>query len=210
MATDKKRPKAAFNFTRYRRFGDFRDKVETVSANIAGNTTLYATPSPTVLVVNGHITAMNAAQVQVGQRVPGSVAVRDEAFQQVKTDILDWLDYVQGLANAATYENAIIAITTAGFDVKVSGVYIKPQLRIVTTDNPAFVKLISISAGKNAAYNWQQSSNNGVTWIDLPPTNVANTTVSGLVSKTSYLFRKRSIVKNVVSGWSMPVSIVIQ
>lgn len=210
MATDKKRPTASFNFKAYRRFGDFRDKVGTISANIAGNTTLFATPSPTVLVVNGHIVAMNDAQVLVGQRVPGSKAVRDNAFQVVKTDIRGWLRYVQGLADAGSYEQAIILITSAGFEVKVNGIFMKPDLRIKLTNNFSVIKLIAKSAGPRGAYEWQQSINNGASWTNLPTTTKANTEVSGLTAKTSYLFRFRSVVKSVTSSWSNPVSIIIQ
>ena len=210
MATDKRRPIAAFSFAKVRRIGKFRDKVEIISANIAANATLFVTPIPTVIVVNGHITALIAAQVAVGQRTPGSVAIRDAAFQTVKDDVLGWLRYVQGLADATNYDDAVILITSAGFEVKLNNKYMKPELRIKTTDNPSVIKLIAISAGSRAAYNWQQSINNGNVWTDLPTTNVANTTVSGLTAKAGYLFRMRSVVKSITSGWGMPVSVVIQ
>lgn len=210
MAKDKKRAMAVFNISKLRRLGDFREKVELILADIGGNTTLFPTPSPTVAIVNGHISNLADAQVLVGQRVPGSVAVRNEAYSVVVTDIRNWQRYVQGLADVATFEQAVILITSAGFDLRVNGVYIKPDLRIMLTVNPNVIRLIAKSAGKGAAYEWQQSINNGVLWTNLPVTNVANLQVGGLTSKATYLFRFRSTVKGVTSGWSLPVNIVVQ
>ena len=86
----------------------------------------------------------------------------------------------------------------------------KPELRIKLTDNPNVIKLIAIAAGKRAAYEWQQSTNNGVSWTTLFTTTKASAEVRGLASRTSYLFRFRSVVGTFTSGWSMPVSITIQ
>ena len=73
-------------------YGDFKDKVVEISGKIAGNTTLFATPSPTVLVVDGHIADMETEQANIGLGVPGSVAARDNAVQVVVEDVArKWL-----------------------------------------------------------------------------------------------------------------------
>ncbi len=211
MATLKKRITVVFSLTRYRRLGDFRFKVMGVSATIAGNTTIFATPVPTVLVVDGHISDFDDAQTLVEQRALGAVAVRDEAMNIVVDDMRAWVRYVQGLVDAAAdFEAGMIIAEASGFDIKVNGVYIKPPLRVVQTPTPGTIRLIAIAAGSRSAYEWQQSINNGTTWTNLQTTNVANTTVTGLNSGTRYAFRFRSIVNNTPSAWSSVVSIVIQ
>ena len=81
---------------------------------------------------------------------------------------------------------------------------------VKTTITPGTVKLVAKSAARRASYNWQQSANNGVTWIDLPTTLRASLLVSGLTSKAAYQFRFRSITKEGISGWFASVGIVIQ
>ena len=211
MTQLKKRVVVVFNLSKVRRLGDFRYKVGGISNAIGGNTTVFATPLPTVLIVNGHITAMDAAQADVELRLQGSVAIRNAAFNVVVSDIRAWVRYVQALIDAEPdYEQQLIIAGSSAFDTRVNGVYIKPPLKAIALPTPGSVKLTAVSAGKNAAYNWQQSINNGSTWVELPPTNVANTAVSGLNAKASYLFRFRSVVKNVVSAWSGTVGLVIQ
>ncbi len=211
MATLKRRVVVVFSLVRYRRLGDFRYKTGGISADIAAATGVFATPVPTVLVVNGHITAFDAAQVLVETRAINGVATRNAAYNVVVDDMRAWLRYVQALIDAEPDpEQQLIIANSSGFDVRVNGVYIKSPFKVTQLPTPGMVKLAAISAGSRAAYNWQVSSNNGATWADLPITNIAKTTATGLTSGARYIFRFRSVVKNVVSGWCLPVSIVMQ
>src|SRR5688572_27981322 len=127
MKPFKKRPKAVFRISKLRKYGVFKDKVVEIKGKIGGNTTLFATPSPTVPVVTGHIADMETEQANIGLGVPGSVAARDNAVQIVVDDVgTKWLAYVQELADDVDYEAALIVITAAGYDIKVNNKFMKP------------------------------------------------------------------------------------
>jgi hypothetical protein len=53
------------------------------------------------------------------------------------------------------------------------------------------------------------SSDAGKTWLDVPPTLQAKTTVTGLASGTTVQFRFRSVIKGGASDWSPPFSLLV-
>src|SRR4051812_21472650 len=183
MATAKRRVVVVFNIAKFRRLGDFRYKVTGIAGDLAANSTIFTTLVPTIIVFNGHVAAMDAAQAQVVQRIVGAKAVRNAAYTVVADDVRSWLRYVQGLIDLApSEEEALIIATSSGFDVKVNGVFEKPALTVKATINPTTVKLVAkaVPGKKRASYEWQMSTNSAVTWINLPTTLVANTKVGGL------------------------------
>ena len=66
-----------------------------------------------------------------------------------------------------------------------------------------------LTDGNRGSYAWAYSVDAGVTWVLLPVTNSATTTVTGLKPGTRTLFRYRSSVKNVWSDWSDPVAVIV-
>ena len=211
MAKLKKRVTVVLSLTRYNRLGDFRYKVVGVSADIAANPTLFATPLPTVATVDTNIGLMDDGQALVEQRKPGGVDARDAAYNVVVDNVRTWLRYVQNLIDAEPdpIQQMLIA-NSSGFDIRVNGVYIKPPLRIIPLETPGQLKLLAVAAGQRAAYSWQMSSNNGASWVDLPVTNSASTTVTGLATGARLLFRYHYTVKNIAGPWSFNVSVIVQ
>jgi hypothetical protein len=63
------------------------------------------------------------------------------------------------------------------------------------------VKLIAKAIQGARAYEWQYSVDGGVTWINLPTTAQANTTVSGLKPGVVTHFRFRVLTKDGLSDW---------
>ena len=61
-------------------------------------------------------------------------------------------------------------------------------------------KLVAKAVKRGAAYEWEMSSDGGKTWVTVAKSTVANTTVSGLVAGTLYMFRFRSTVGQVTSA----------
>ena len=57
------------------------------------------------------------------------------------------------------------------------------------------MKLSTVSAGTRASYLWQYSIDGGKTWIDVPGTAQAKTTIAGWSRGTTVLFRYRTITK---------------
>ena len=211
MAPLNRKITVVFGISKYRSYGAFRSKSTHVSADIGAYTTIFVTPSPTVSAVNGHISAMDAAQILVETRAENGVATRNAARTVVREDMESWVAYVQGLIRAEPDpEQQMIIATSSGLDIKVNGAYVKPLLKATQMPTPGAVKLVAQAAGNRAAYEWQMSTNNGTTWVDLPTNNTASTTVTGLAVGTRLLFRFHSVVKNEISTWSYSVSVIMQ
>ena len=70
--------------------------------------------------------------------------------------------------------------------------------------------LVTASAAGRASYEWQYSTDAGKTWLLLPPTLQAKTSVSGLQAGTVVQFRNRAVTKTGASDWSPAVSLLIQ
>ncbi len=210
MAKAAKRPLAVFNIKKYLQIGAFLLKVIGIVQNIKNNAGMYATPKPPILTVEGHLDELKDAEIAVQTRAPGSAQARDEKYDQVLDDVHTLQNYVQDLADEAVdTQAAITVITTSGFDLKVNGVRVKPVLSAKNTVLPGVAKLIAKAAGQRAIYNWQQSADNGTTWVDLPDTLKANTTVSGLTPASRVLFRVQAVTKDGPLGWCQPVSLIV-
>ncbi len=69
--------------------------------------------------------------------------------------------------------------------------------------------LVAPKAGNRPSYDWAYSLDGGETWILLPGTNSATTTVPGLTPGAKVLFRYRVCVKDVWSDWSQPVAVIV-
>jgi hypothetical protein len=117
--------------------------------------------------------------------------------------------YVQSIARAnLEYGHSIIE--SAGMDVKKTR---GPGPRIFKAEFGGVsgsVYLEVPQAGDRASYQWQYSVDGGVTWVRLPDTSDADTTVTGLKPLTTVHFRYRTLVKNVTSDWSGKISILVR
>jgi hypothetical protein len=210
MAKKSKRAKAAIKLKFQGPIGAFIIRVRGISLDIANNVAVFATPVPTVVGVNGHINDLQTSQDAVQTRLVGASTTRDLAYDVVWQDVYDWLAYVQGLADEAPdLAAAINIITLSGFDVRLNGMFIKPDLAVKEIA-PGTVKLTAKAMGRRVSYEWQMSTTNGNIWINLPGTLITKLIVSGLLSGTRYLFRVRGLTKTGLTIYTSPVSIVIQ
>ncbi len=210
MAKSGKRPLVVFNIKKLRKLGDFLFKVLGIKQNIELNPTMFATPNPPMGTIETHVEELVEAEEKVLTRAPGSVASRDEKYDQVLDDVHTLQGYVQELADeSADEQSATTIITTSGFDLKINGVRVKPPLEAKNTKVSGTIKLIAKAAASRASYNWQQSNDNGTTWADLPLTLKANTTVSGLTPGNRVTFRVRAITVDGTGNWTQPVSVIV-
>jgi hypothetical protein len=71
-------------------------------------------------------------------------------------------------------------------------------------------KVIAPSAGHRASYEWEYSIDGGKTWVTLPVTLQAKTSVSGLVPGSTAQFKYRPVTKTGEENWSAPISLLVQ
>ncbi len=72
------------------------------------------------------------------------------------------------------------------------------------------VHVIAKAADRRASYEWQYSLDGGKTWVDVPNTLQAKTTITGLPAATVVLFRYRPTTKAGMGDWSAPASILVK
>jgi hypothetical protein len=69
------------------------------------------------------------------------------------------------------------------------------------------VKLVAPKAANRASYDWEYSTDAGVSWLAMPSTMKASTTLVGLTPGTSVTFKHRSVTKKGESDWSAPITL---
>jgi hypothetical protein len=71
-------------------------------------------------------------------------------------------------------------------------------------------KLTATIAARRASYEWEYSLDGGKTWVTLPSTLQAKTTVAGLPVGTSVLFRYKAVTKTGEGDWSQGLSLLVK
>jgi hypothetical protein len=169
----------------------------------------FPVPRPKLSVLQAAIAAMAEAQTTAQTRVMGGAAARN-AKRRVVEGVLDQLRvYVQTIA-FQNPESGPAIIESAGMDVKKTRGPGPRIFRAKRSRRSGSVDLECPKAGDRAMYYWQCSFDGGVTWVALPDTNTANTTVPGLKVGSTVHFRYRTRVKNVLGDWSQRIWIIVR
>ena len=209
MAKSGKRSVAVLHLRKLGRIGDFIIKVKAITLDIANSPGFFPSPNPPLATVNIDIGKLEDAETLARTRVVGSAGARNVQYDVVLTEIRSLKIYVQTQADNAPDEKTAVAIIEAsGFNLRVNGVHMKPPLAVKQAEATGEVILTAKSAGKRASYDWQVSTD-GTTWVDLPSTLKAKTTVSGLTADVRTYFRFRAILSTGTGNWSALVSIVV-
>ena len=107
-------------------------------------------------------------------------------------------------------ETAATLITSAGMVVRKTPVH-KPR---VFTAEPGDIsgsaRLVAVSAGSRACYDWESSLDGGKTWVAAPSSLQAKTTIVGFTPGVTVMFRFRAVTKTGEGNWSQPVSLIIK
>ena len=208
MAQKVKRPIAVFHEDQYRVVGKFVLKCKTIAQDFTNNVGVLPTPVPTTITFLADVGKLETAETNAEAKIVGAAAARDLLYQQVVSDLHQWLSYVQSLADRLNNPSAAInLIQLAGFEVKGVGRKSKPILKAVLDTKTGITTLTAKAAADRAAYNWQYTNDLGTTWINIPPTLQAKTTISGLTLSEKLAFRVQSITKEGANDWSDAVTL---
>lgn len=179
-----------------------------VIARLAGNAA-FPSPSPTLALVTGAIDDLEVAQATTHSRLRGAVTVRNEKRTQVITYLYELKAYVQHVADAGDPGEAAALIESAGMAVRKSAT--RPPRAFAARHGrvSGSIDLVTRAAAHRASYEWESSADGGRTWVLLPVTMQAKTTVTGLAPGSTACFRYRPVTKDGEGDWSDPVSIVV-
>lgn len=168
----------------------------------------FPQPIPPLADVRQAMAVLQKAEVVTQSKMLGTATERDAARRALWSLVSRLKAYVQGVADDHA-ENAVAIIESSGMSVQPKGARAKPIFRVSAGQNRGVAHLVVRAAAKNATYQWQMSKDGGVTWIDLPPTIQAKTTVENLVPGKEYLFRYRTLTQQGLSDWSEPIAYLV-
>jgi hypothetical protein len=169
----------------------------------------FPSPVPTLAEVTAAITSLQAAESAALARTKGAVTTRNEQRAVLVALLRHLQAYIQVQADAGG-DNAASIIESAGVAVRKTPVR-KPRVFAAKPGaNSGTVDLVTAAAGQRASYEWQYSADGGKTWVTVPATLQAKTTVTGLTPGATVEFRFKSVVKTGESDWSAPVSLLVK
>jgi hypothetical protein len=179
-----------------------------VQAGLTDNPHL-PTPDPVITAYGVALTNYSVAATAAQTRAKGTVAARNAArvvfvgaLQAVKAR-------VQAVADA-TPEQAEAIITSAGLAVKRTTSRQKQTFAVKYGPTSGSVEVIAKAAGARACYEWQYSLDGGKTWVSVPNTSQAKTSITQLPVATVVEFRYRVTTKAGMGDWSQPISILVK
>ena len=200
------RPTISLNFPK--KEADFLLFVTNLSTKMANNP-YFPNPPPALATLGAAIADLHAAQVATASRAKGTATVRNEKRAVVVGLIQQARGYVQGVADA-TPENAASIIESAGFAVRKAPVRGARAFEARQGAVSGSAKLVAVSAGKRASYEWQYSTDGGKSWILAPVTLQAKTSIAGLAVGSTVQFRYRAVLKGGEGDWSQTVALVVK
>jgi hypothetical protein len=177
---------------------------------------LFSSPNPALTVFNNQIVITDKAHVAVGGGGKGLAAARDVQIGILWGMMGSELGYIQSVANAGSPDLAIQTLKQGGVEIAGVGARNKPVLGVsqsqpgapVVLDANATV-LLGVNLQRKHFFNWEYTLD-GKTFVTLPSTPGATTTVSGLTALTTVGFRvSATISKNGTTPWSPLVDFLV-
>ena len=167
----------------------------------------FADADRPIKVLEGHLSALQEAEVFTLTRTLGAVSLRDARLAEVRGDLAVLRCYVQRLADADAANSASI-IEGSGFNVKHSSGHGKPGFEVKLGRVLGSVHLVARAEDRRASYDWEYGRDE-VTWTRLETTLRADQSLDGLTPGVRYFFRYRSITSAGKGDWSQTVSMLV-
>jgi hypothetical protein len=183
--------------------------IETATSIInamTANKVTFGTPNPALSSVSAASTALANAQAAFKAHT-GTRAARDDARTALIQQLQLLRDYVQGVASADLAQASTIA-EDAAMRLRKSTAHQKSDLSVKGLASGS-VKVIAKALKGAAANDFEYSTDGGKTWIAVPTSTKASTTITGLVPGTAVTYRHRPITKSGPGDWSQTVTAIV-
>jgi len=181
---------------------------EAVLAGVTNNPS-FPTPNAVITAYSDALTKYGAAATAAQTRAKGTVPARNAARVVFISALHALKALVQQVADA-TPEQAETIITSAALAVKKTAIRQKQTSAVKYGATSGSVELIAKAAAPRASYEWQFSIDGGKTWVQVPNTLKARTTIIGLPVATMVEFRYRATTTAGMGDWSQPISILVK
>jgi hypothetical protein len=191
-----------------RKVADLLLRAQGIHDAMAANSKTLPSPSPALAVLQTDISTLATKEAAAKTRTPGAVIDRDQALTVLRVDLNSERLYVESVVNANPASAAEI-VADAGMSLFKVAAHSKPPLAVKAGATSGTVKIVAKATQGAKANDWQMSTDGGKTWIDLPSTTKASTSVANLTPSTTVQFRQRAITKAGEADWSLPVPHVV-
>ena len=165
-------------------------------------------PNPPLSAVTAACAALDVSQAAM----PGNKATtaqRDADWLALLLLLHHELDYVDGVAEQQTNPaEAEAVITGSGFAVRKGFTRNKDTLAAKYGLASGDVNLEARAVTSDASYYWQWSTDMK-SWVSLPDTKQASTTVAGLTPALTYYFRFRALTRKGMTDWSQIIGLLV-
>ncbi len=190
--------------------------VQAIYAAMSAATSTFPLPPVALALFLAQIEALIKAQQTVKTKVVGAAQARNVLRDAVFTTVEALRTYVQGLCDAVSLEAAANLAVAAGMKIGGSPGHNKPILagkllpglvsNVLLTANGT---LLDPTKGRKY-FNWSYSIDSGKTWVSVPSTLVAHTTITGLPALTMVSFRVSITTIALPQGdWSQPIALFV-
>jgi len=177
-----------------------------IVSGMEANPAFFPVPSPPFVQVKGHIADLSAAQAAFKSRT-GLRETRDGKQVLLVEDLRGLHAYVQQQARANPTQAEAIA-AAAAMTLKSKAAAQKKPLAIKSIASGS-AKVVAKATKGAHANEWQLSTDGGKTWVDLPTTLQASTTIKGFQVGVTTYFRQRVITKVGVQDWGQSISALV-
>ena len=173
------------------------------------NNSSFPAPEPTLAMVGQALNELETAEAAALARTKGAATARNQKRAALVALLEQLKMYVQKQAdlNLAT---AATVIQSSAMVVRKVPVRTKRAFAAKQGTLSGSVTLVTASAARRASYEWEFSSDGGITWQLMPATLQAKTSIMGLKAGSTYSFRFRAVVKAGAGDWSAPVSFLVK
>ena len=179
---------------------------QAIEAAMASASTTFPSPTPSMVQFTSDINALVIAENAAKTRAKGAVQTRDAKLAIVTTDLKQLVAYVETIANADP-ANAAAIVNSAGMVVKKQPLRSKNDLNFrKSTASGSVVVMARVGSRQRQSHEWEYSTDGGKTWLSLPPTQQAKTTITGLAPGSTVQVRHRALSKTGLSDWTDPAS----
>ena len=176
-----------------------------VHDQMTANAKTFPSPNPSMAVLQTEIDDLHTKETATKTHVIGAVAIRDASKLVLKTSLENERQYVESLC-AADPGNALTIAQNAGMTLKVAPTRSKPPLAVKPGTVSGSVTLVAKATKGARANHWQYSLDGGKTWIDLPPTIRAKTSIANLTPGTAVTVRARVLTHLGLEDWGQDVT----
>jgi hypothetical protein len=187
---------------------DFIFVAQMVHDTIEAHPSTLPTPSPPLVLLQAHISDLMTKQSAAASRSIHDLDARDIAHNLVAVDLNNERAYVAQVVNASPGDAAVI-VAHAGMSLRKTPSFIRPILALKRGINSGMLHAIAKAVPGAKAYEWEYSLDGGTTWLYLPPTTQAKTTVQNLTPGIKVWFHFRALTKAGLGDWSDRVWILV-